>query len=676
MTRDEAKDYIRGDLENYLNARKINTRKNFKCLVKEHEHDRARPGMSYNAGTNKAHCFKCNSDYDTFDLIGAETGRTGLDLFNYAYSLYNLDVDGAEAYDTNKAPVEKPRREEKPTPQIRHYDFTDLIEKAHQDGRARPYFRSRGLTDEIIDKYKLGYADSYNALLKDYPELQSKSKKEGLYNYILPYLNNDGTCSYFLAEISDRSQVDEWNGKYRKMKAALDIDGTEYSHPAHIFNERYLKGNSPKFVFVCEGIYDALSYETAGIPAVAFIGTGHVRFLTICKHYRPGTHFIITLDNDGPGSEATEKVKKGLSELGMAFTIANPATKAKDANEALTTDKESFIEAVQMTVQEAQEAQDTIDAQEEAEREAQKADYLKTSAASHLPEFMKGIDASVNTPCIPTGFYALDRILDGGLYEGLYIIGAISSLGKTSFVLQIADQIAQSKQDILIFSLEMARTELMAKSISRLTILNATDPRDAKTARGITDGKRYLSYSKAEGRLISEAMLTYGKYAEHIYINEGMGDIGVKEIRDMIAKHTNLIGSKPVVIIDYLQILAPAEPRATDKQNMDKAVMELKRISRDYKLPVIAISSFNRASYDRGVKMEAFKESGAIEYSSDVLMGMQFKGVAENNDFDIDEAKRKDPRDIEVKILKNRNGATGDTIPFQFYQRFSYFKVA
>jgi replicative DNA helicase len=125
-----------------------------------------------------------------------------------------------------------------------------------------------------------------------------------------------------------------------------------------------------------------------------------------------------------------------------------------------------------------------------------------------------------------------------------------------------------------------------------------------------------------------------------------------------------------------LQILAPAEPRATDKQNMDKAVMELKRISRDYKLPVIAISSFNRASYDRGVKMEAFKESGAIEYSSDVLMGMQFKGVAENNDFDIDEAKRKDPRDIEVKILKNRNGATGDTIPFQFYQRFSYFKVA
>ena len=71
-------------------------------------------------------------------------------------------------------------------------------------------------------------------------------------------------------------------------------------------------------------------------------------------------------------------------------------------------------------------------------------------------------------------------------------------------------------------------------------------------------------------------------------------------------------GKTPLVIVDYLQIVAPYNERATDKQNMDKAVLELKRISRDFKLPVIAVSSLNRMSYGQRISMEAFKESGAI----------------------------------------------------------------
>ena len=73
---------------------------------------------------------------------------------------------------------------------------------------------------------------------------------------------------------------------------------------------------------------------------------------------------------------------------------------------------------------------------------------------------------------------------------------------------------------------------------------------------------------------------------------------------------------------------------------MDKAVLELKRISRDFKLPVIAVSSLNRMSYGQRISMEAFKESGAIEYSSDVLIGLQLRGAGEAA-FDPTEAKRK-----------------------------------
>src|SRR5699024_5813442 len=107
-------------------------------------------------------------------------------------------------------------------------------------------------------------------------------------------------------------------------------------------------------------------------------------------------------------------------------------------------------------------------------------------------------------------------------------------------------------------------------------------------------------------------------------------------------------GNKPVVVIDYLQILQPKDPRASDKQNTDWAVLDLKKISRAYNIPIIGISSFNRDNYKEAVNMASFKESGAIEYSSDVLIGLQLKGIVDSNgkknsNFNVDEAKSKTP---------------------------------
>ena len=71
--------------------------------------------------------------------------------------------------------------------------------------------------------------------------------------------------------------------------------------------------------------------------------------------------------------------------------------------------------------------------------------------------------------------------------------------------------------------------------------------------------------------------------------------------------------------------------------------------------------------------MESFKESGAIEYSSDVLIGLQIEGAG-GKDFDVNEAKNKDPRKIELVILKNRSAATGGKIAFEYYPMFNYFR--
>ena len=80
----------------------------------------------------------------------------------------------------------------------------------------------------------------------------------------------------------------------------------------------------------------------------------------------------------------------------------------------------------------------------------------------------------------------------------------------------------------------------------------------------------------------------------------------------------------------------------------------------------------NRQSYDEPISMKAFKASGAVEYSSDVLIGLQLKGVGLKN-FNVDKAKQEDPRQVELVILKNRNGKSGDTITYNYYPAFNYF---
>ena len=158
-----------------------------------------------------------------------------------------------------------------------------------------------------------------------------------------------------------------------------------------------------------------------------------------------------------------------------------------------------------------------------------------------------------------------------------------------------------------------------------------------------------------------------------LYIYEGIGDIGTAQIRELTETHIKSTGNKPVIFIDYLQILAPHEPRATDKQNTDKSVFELKRLSRHYKIPIVAISSLNRENYSTAINMSAFKESGAVEYSSDVLLGLQLMGAGKK-DFNVDTEKKKSPRKIELKVLKQRNGATGDSVYFDYFPLFNYFR--
>lgn len=297
-----------------------------------------------------------------------------------------------------------------------------------------------------------------------------------------------------------------------------------------------------------------------------------------------------------------------------------------------------------------------------------------------------------------TGFKYLDEKLDGGFMgEQLIFLGAISSLGKTSYALQIATQIAEQGKDVLIFSLEMSKDELNAKTISRYTHLQTKKDQYRQkyrlTTRDILSGRvggvAFDQATDTQGEVFIKALEATEKLAEHTRIFIGNSDVTVDKVRDAVDFHIRATNKRPFVILDYLQILQPSEDAKTaDKRLLtDYDVTRLKVLSRDFHIPVLVISAFNRTNYLEPVSMSSFRESSGIEYSSDILLAMQYHGMDyQKHWFTTPKGKKKkvfestqdhntrvrellDKMDkdganglelpIELKVLKNRNGTKG-----------------
>jgi replicative DNA helicase len=297
---------------------------------------------------------------------------------------------------------------------------------------------------------------------------------------------------------------------------------------------------------------------------------------------------------------------------------------------------------------------------------------------------------------IKTGFAKFDEALGGGLCDGrLYTIGATTGLGKTTFALQIAANVASQNRDVLMVALEMTSRELMWKNVSRI-IAESIESKDAngnwisKTIplAELLNSKRINNLNEDKKKAMTEAL---NKYLDKIAgklntIEKRKAD--VLEIRRTVEEFVHVKHSKPLVIVDYLQKLAGEDNKVSDKQKTDRNIDELKEIALDFDIPVIAISSFNRANYKEESNMTAFKESGSIEYSSDVLISLQLTALKailaekDNLKYDgqnlttqsaVDLAMKSTPRRIEANILKNRIGIANNSCYFNYYPMCDYF---
>lgn len=243
---------------------------------------------------------------------------------------------------------------------------------------------------------------------------------------------------------------------------------------------------------------------------------------------------------------------------------------------------------------------------------------------------------------IQTGIGFVDDLLGGGLSTVLTLFGARTGIGKTTLCLQIADSIAESGRPVLYAALEMTADELAAKSIARIYNQAADNT---------------VSYGELlENRVPDNVNRSALRAAEDRYFDWAEKNMYVRAGREPAAKIAQAaqdiaqtVGIAPVVFVDYLQYLLPADARLTDKQNTDSNVDAVKRICQTLHTPVIAISSLNRASYGSMVKdnnssrprrddewFEVFesgcKESGGIEYTAEIQLFMRRLSQAERRD--------------------------------------------
>lgn len=654
MADDQRTELLRGMLEAYLNAKGIDTSKFFSCLNKPAHPDK-HPSMNYWAEGKKVVCHSaCGVKWSIFDLIGHEYGLTrfpdqkdkveavllSMGLISAAAipkkkgkAAGKADQDpGQNSMGTNASyfplgteNVQKNRGEDLAEPTR---DFTRDYMTWHEARHKTDYWNKRGITAATLDLHslRLGYDEKQRAV-------------------IIPC-----TPDYYVARYVE-----------------ADVKGTKRFHNlagshVRLFNEAALDGQDP--VFITEGWADALSVIQAGFPAMATNGAKNTSLvIAACEARKFAIPPIILLfDRDDAGRQAADKLHMPFKRANVPVFDAIVPEPYEDVNQMLIADSMALNRFLQNC---------TEFVRQEADNQKQQ-ELNQTSFRSSLEKYLK---SKVRNTYFPTGFAELDAVLNGGLQVGVNILGAQSSLGKTTLCLQIANHVAQNGGLVIIFSLEQDIDEMVEKSISlcsdgKLTqyevrVIAATnDPEDNRRGIFVASGKKLHSYS------------------ENIHVIETARN--VDQIGAEIARICALTGKVPLVIIDFLQAMRPVKDYQTDKQAVDYNMNELKNISKLHKIPILAISSISRAHYNLDITEAAFKESGGIEYSSDNSLGLQFTSLegiktakqAENSGFDPDEEKANPLREVQVKVIKQRGGPAGKRAYFQYDAAHNKFNPA
>lgn len=619
------------------------------------------------------HCFACGAGGDVFDLIGAREGiEDKAAQLERAAELAGVTLDktagrrGAvspskalSSTDATTTPQDGGKTPEKAQDQAdytagraRHRAYLEAMRANIADPAAAAYLAERGYTVEQAAALGMGYDPNPPHGWQDRAGTWHRGGR-----IILPWRGAD----YYHV---DRAMADD-AGNLKYDKPAADEVG-----PQPIYNLEAVRAGGP--LFIVEGVMDALAVEQAGYQAVALGNANGIREVAAELKGNPAARCIIMTDNDKAGNDGAAKIAAALDAAHVPHIGYDYHGAAKDPDDERRAGGDLaawYAQAVAELDAHAAEAWDT------------ELETLEVKDPANVAGDLF-LGDGITDP-VPTGLTELDRIMGGGLpSRGLVVLGAMSSTGKTTLCVQLADHIARSGRPVLFATLEQSAAEIVAKSVARMAS-SRTRPNGGPIYVHTADlttrtGRAAVQRDDAKNAAVLAA---YSDYVENVApslrILETAERTGTSRLETAARAMARHYGQAPIIVCDYLQILAPPDTRMSDKQAADLNVSDLRRLARDMDTCVLAVSSLNRASYNAGgISLESFKESGGIEYGADVLLGLQPRGLkAKTSDEDddkkvkaitrsaLEEYKRTmgtdDGAAAEIVLLKNRGGAVG-----------------
>lgn len=251
---------------------------------------------------------------------------------------------------------------------------------------------------------------------------------------------------------------------------------------------------------------------------------------------------------------------------------------------------------------------------------------------------------------VSSGFLRLDQILGGGFIRGgLYILGARPAVGKSTYAINLADNI---KGNCLLVSLEMTPEQITSKQVSRLTGLSSS---------------RLLSGRVSEEDWTGIAMAVSAISEQGVFINDRY-DLTVQRIQLLAQKVPEL----RAVIVDYLGLIQPATRSGSTYENISQISRELKCMAISLNVPVICLCQLSRTVENRENKrprLSDLRDSGAIEQDADAVMFLYREDYYTGGPAD------GQPSLVHLDVAKNRHGRTGQSEYSFFLQTSTFLEV-
>lgn len=283
-----------------------------------------------------------------------------------------------------------------------------------------------------------------------------------------------------------------------------------------------------------------------------------------------------------------------------------------------------------------------------------------------------------NKKYISSGFNMLDKALNGGFESGLYIVSALSGIGKTTFTLQIAHNISKTQRPVLFFSFEMSKHELFNKCLSReqhikLAEIQFNDKSTKKSLETtITDIKN--NNINADNTYFEQTLQEFKADLNYLNIIECSNKTTIEEIETVVRNVTEQNNNvAPIIFIDYLQKVNIQDGyNKSERKIIDDVLSACVNICTELETVVIAISSLVKSANNKS-DVSALKESGNINYDSNGVLFLRDgnKPKKENHSFsryiEFEKNRFSDGFDSDGNIISKQ-------INYEYIGKYGYFK--